>query len=366
VTPLRPLVLQGSPFARGAAQAGLAGVDVQAIHDTVATRYRAARDVLENPEARRYLDRQQAFAERESPAEFAETQGVCQGFGIGFGELFALLHLSALSGRYETDGCSAWARTMPDGGAILVKNRDLSGPHRNGQETFLHLDPDARGGALFCVGTLGAPGAYSSGMNDAGLALADTAIQAPAHGVGWLRYFLMTHVLRNCQTVAEARDFILSARHVGGGSLVLADAGGEVMAVELLHDGPRVESASPAFRTNHFWSEDPAAIRARLTPAALASTLGRREALEQALAAGLGLDGPDPALSAMADHGGPGREALCRHGGPDGSHTVSSVAFETRGRTVTFSRGAPCEGRRETASLDGMIATASSPTTRSA
>ncbi len=138
------------------------------------------------------------------------------------------------------------------------------------------------------------------------------------------------------------------------------------MAVELLHDGARVDSGSPAFRTNHFWSEEPAAIRARLAPAALASTLGRREALEQALSAGLGLDGPEDALSAMADHGGPGREALCRHGRPDGSHTVSSVAFETRGRVVTFSRGAPCEGHRETASLDAMIAAASSPTTRSA
>ncbi|MBL6431104.1 MAG: hypothetical protein HPM95_07335 [Alphaproteobacteria bacterium] len=55
-----------------------------------------------------------------------------------------------------------------------------------------HSGPDIATGSMLCVGSLGSPGAYSSGMNARGLMLADTQIGARTHRVGWLRYFLMT------------------------------------------------------------------------------------------------------------------------------------------------------------------------------
>lgn len=211
---------------------------------------------------------------------------------------------------------------------------------------------------MFCVGTLGAPGVYSSGINEAGLALADTAIQAPLHGVGWPRYFLMTRLLASCRTVSEACDLITGARHGGGGSLVLADAAGDVAAVELLHDRARIDRGVPAFRSNHFWCEDPAAVRARLAPAALGSTLGRRETLAAALSTVW--PGADEAMDAakrtLADHGDGRREALCRHGGEDGAHTVSGVIYRTGDRAVAFARSAPCVAPWETATLAEMVA----------
>jgi hypothetical protein len=311
--------------------------------------------VLGTAEARRYLARQRAFAEEQSAPELAEMRGLCEGFGIDEGQVFALFHLSNLSGVHETDGCSAWARPSPAGGAILAKNRDLSGSHRDGQETFLHVDPQAAGGPFFCVGTLGAPGAYSSGMNAAGLALADTSIQAPRHGIGWLRYFLMTRLLISCRSVADACAKIAAARHAGGGSLILADASGDVAAVELLHDGARISRDAPAYRSNHFWCEDPDTVRSRLSPAALKSTLGRRETLRAMLCAGVGLDEPDGIMRAMADHGDEQREPLCRHGGDDGSHTVSTVVYRTVDLMILFSRGAPCGSQREMADLRTLI-----------
>lgn len=355
---LHPCVLSGGPRARGLGQAHRPGVSAEAVRSTVAERRAGAAAVLETPDARRYLERQRAFAERECGPEFAEFLAVCEGFGIDPGDQFALFHLSILNGRFESDGCSSWARPLPDGGAILAKNRDLSGPHRNWQETFLHMDPDAAGGAVFCLGTLGVPGAYSSGMNEAGFALADTAIGAPVHGVGWLRYFLMTRLLATCRSVAEACDVLARARHAGGGSLILADASGEVAAAELLHDGARIDRASPALRSNHFWCEDPAAVAARLTPPALRSTLGRRETLTAAMERGVGLSGAAEALDAMADHGRPGVEALCRHGGEDGAHTVSGIVFQTSTCEVLLARGAPCEGTREAATIADMVSAA--------
>jgi predicted choloylglycine hydrolase len=353
---LNPQRLSGSPRERGLAQAMLPGIDATAIRAVLDERHAASRAVFESEAAQAYLAAQRAFIAQHCEPEFAELQGVCAGLGLPEDKLLALFHLTNLSGTFDIDGCSAWGRPRPGGGAMLAKNRDLSGPHRSFQETFLHLDPQARGGAMFCVGTLGVPGAYSSGMNEAGLALADTAIPAPRHAIGWPRYLLMTRLLMACRDVEEACAFIAGARHAGGGSLILADAGGAVAAVELLADGARITREAPAFRSNHFWCEAPEAVAARQKPAALRSTLGRRNTLAFHLAAGVGHGDVEEALSVMADHGSERREGLCRHGGEDGAHTVSSTIYETGLRRVTFSRGAPCEGRRESATLDQILA----------
>jgi hypothetical protein len=333
-------------------QAMTPGVDGDAIRATLQTRYEAARSVLETSEASAYLARQLAFTAAQCTPELDELTGVCDGFGLARDHVFALMHLSILKGRFEIDGCTAWARKRPEGGALLCKNRDLSGPHRNGQAVFLHEGADIAGSRMVCLGTLGAPGAYSSGMNAAGLAMADTAITAPRHGIGWLRYLLMTRILSTCTTVADALALIAATRHAGGGSLILADAAGETAAVELHAEGARIEFSDPAFRTNHFWTEPETGIAQRVGADAWRSTSGRKGVLEQALASGLGLGGFDETVAVMADHGDEDREALCRHGGADGSHTVSCVVYDTRQRSITFSRSAPCEGAWESMVLE--------------
>ena len=350
--PLQPLRLAGSPYERGRMQAMAPGVTGDAIRATIQTRYAMARAVLETPEASAYLARQLAFTMAHCVPELEELTGVCDGFGLVRDQVFALMHLSILNGRFESDGCSAWARRRPEGGAVLCKNRDLSGPHRNGQAVFLHEGSDIAGSRMLCLGTLGAPGAYSSGMNAAGLALADTAITAPRHGVGWLRYLLMTRILVTCTSVADALALIATTRHAGGGSLILADATGDIVAVELHADGTRIARSDPAYRTNHFWSEPEQAIVERVGAEAWRSTSGRKRVLEEALASGLGLGGIDETVAVMADHGDEVREALCRHGGADGAHTVSCVMYETSRRSMTLSRSAPCEGAWETMALE--------------
>lgn len=341
---LTPFRLNGTPFERGQAQALCAGNQTRDVRETVEERYAAARAVLDSDDARSFLMAQDRFCRAQCIPEMAEFDGVCSGFGIDPAKLFGLFHLSALSGRFETDGCSAFARALPEGGAVLAKNRDLSGPHRNHQAAFIHEDLAAMGGRVACIGTLGAPGVYSSGINAAGLALADTAISAPLHGVGWPRYLLMTRLLHACVTVSEALALIAALRHVGGGSLILADAGGAVAAVELFHEGARIEHSDPAFRTNHFRNEPIEAVAARQSAAAFASTTGRHATLARQLAAGLGVSGLAPVRAALADHGGAGREALCRHGGPDGAHTVSGVIYCTAPAAMHLSKGAPCAG----------------------
>lgn len=349
--PLRFQPLSGPPAARGAAQAALAGIDVAAVRAAIEMRFSEAEPVLAAPPAATYLARQMAFAREHCAPEVEEFEALCNGYGLDPAVPFALLHLSILSGAYETDGCTAWARPLPEGGAVLVKNRDLSGRHRSFQEIFRHDDPAARSGAVLAVGTLGAPGVYSSGLNAKGLALADTAIAAPQHRVGWLRYFLMTRLAFACATVEEACDLVATARHAGGGSLILADAAGAVASVELLADGARIDRAAPAFRTNHFLSETLEAVAARQGEAAFRSTTGRLAQLEARLHDGLGLAGLEAVAEAMADHGDHGREGFCRHGQGDASHTVSTAIYLTSARSLHFARGRPCEAAWEAGHL---------------
>ncbi len=352
---LHPIRLVGTAFQRGRAQASEAGVDIGGVRITLEDRFKSAFPVLGSNTAQRYLDRQMAFSEEHCEDELAELRGVCEGFQVPERTLFSLMHLSILSGRYETDGCSAWARPLPDGGAVLAKNRDLSGLHRQGQEVFLHLGDRIQGGALLCVGTLGIPGAYSSGMNAAGFALADTAISAPRYGTGWPRYFLMTRLLSTCRTVDEACNFIASVRHAGGGSLILADATGAVAAVELFADAVHVDRAGAVFRTNHFRHEGVDQLAKRISLAALSSTLGRSAALQTMIDAGLGLHGIDAVMAAMADHGDAGRAGLCCHGSGDGSYTVSAAIYDTKSLAMTFARGAPCAANWETEHLGELM-----------
>lgn len=349
--------LAGSPAERGRAQAQMPGVDAAAVRAVVETRLDDARAVLETAEARAYLARQTDFARRHCVAEMAEIDGIAEGFGLAPDRLFALLHLAILAGRFEVDGCTAWARPLAEGGAVLVKNRDLSGPHRSFQALFRHDDPSSTVGSVVAVGTVGAPGVYSSGINGAGLALADTAIGAARHGVGWLRYLLMTRLLFGCADVAEALDVLRSVRHAGGGSLILADASGAVAAVELLPDGARIDTAPPAFRTNHFLAETPEATAARVSPAAFRSTIGRRRRLAAALDGGLGRTGLEAIAAEMASHGDDG---LCRHGEGDGSHTVSCAVFTTAERALRFARGHPCTAEWEETTIAGGRTEASS------
>lgn len=338
-----PLVLTGDALARGRAQAatGTAGPVVQAIR----LRLDERGSLFARPDVRAFLSRQWDFTAANCGPEFAEMTGVAEGFGLDPRDLFDFLHLGVVAdfagtaAPAEADGCSAWALAASDEGPALGKNRDFRGEHVGLQRIFLHADPAWGGRRVLCVGSLGAPGAYSSGMNSAGLALADTAVATTDHGNGWLRYFLMTHLLARHATVAAALDELRSLTHAGGGSLVLADASGALAAVDLGHRKVHVETSDDwAARTNHFL---PGSIAGAPDGAdSSADSPGRLATLRRALAAGTNRLAALRAL--MASHDGNGHTGLCRHPAGEGSRTLSGTVFACRSRVMYFCPGNPC------------------------
>jgi hypothetical protein len=337
-----PLI--GGAYERGIAQADQADrSDVVNAIDLRLTQNDAA---FANPVVREYLNKQWKFAQQHCHEELTEMIGIADGFGIDPSRLFDFLHMGIVKNLnidiISEDGCSTWAVSNLPEGPSVGKNRDFMGEHAGLQAVFAHQDPDWKNDRkMLCVGSFGAPGAYSSGINSDGLVVVDTQIATTDYGVGWLRYFLMTRLLTHHNDVASALRFIKTAKHAGGGSITLADPSGCVAAVDLGHTTLSIVERHNGWvaRSNHF----EAGSVPNLSDGApmQGSTAGRYSTLVSALSA------PDKTLDSltnlMASHTSDVAEGLCRHGEDGDSRTLSSAMFMCDRRKLYFTDRTPCD-----------------------
>lgn len=341
--PLLPIELAGNPFERGLAQARAEAESIAPVREAVNLRLGAAAPSLATMRFRDYLDAQWEFHRHSAEEELAEMRGVAAGYGLDERLLFAYLHLGVLGDL--ADGCTAWAYRAA-GGTLLAKNRDFRGEHLGLQRVFRHVDPSWGGRRVLAVGSLGSPGVYSSGINSDALALADTAVGTSDHGVGLLRYFLMTRILARAATVDEALVLVRATAHAGGGTLVLADAGGTMASVELGHRAIAVERCSDGFvaRTNHFVGQETAdSWRASPGDPMAASSTRRLATIRAALQSTADLR-IDDVLALMGRHDDATGAGLCRHGEDGDARTISCAVFALAPPTLYFCPGAPCSG----------------------
>lgn len=349
LTPGQPMVLSGDATARGLGQSACEPQLTPAVISAIKGRIEAAGDTLFR--AADFLSAQWQFMCERAPGQMAQVQGIASGYGIKADDLFAYLHLGMIEDAddgpdNEEDGCSVVACQAADVGPVLAKNRDYRGEHRKLQRVFLESDPAWEGKQILSVGSLGSPGAFSSGINSDGLALADTRIGWRRPGTGWLRYLLMNEVLVRASSVQEALSFIKSQPHAGGGSLVLMDDGGHAATVELGTGKVHSRTAGQAGigQTNHFldpelWAgqthspKDPEASNSRGRLAVIESRIEDSEFERPTFG---------DVASLMASHADDDHPALCRHGNTDGSETISTSIFACTSRMLYFCPGNPC------------------------
>lgn len=347
----KALEFSGSAYERGRAQGAAASAD-KVRQATVARVEEARANGWFDAETTAYLAAQRDFHAEHNPEGMAELLGIADGFGLAEADLFEHLHLGTLrdlkGGGRIVDGCSSWAVADGPDGPLVVKNRDFGGIHRGIQRVMRHQGSDVTTGAMVCLGSLGSPGAYSSGLNAAGLALVDTQVPVATHRVGWLRYFLMTRILARCATVAEALALIRSLAHAGGGTLVLADAGGDTALVELGASGPFIAGGRVVWRTNHYVSPDLAADTLRPQGDRVANNSGARFDFLARTLPGKVWDAA-AAADLMATHAedGPDAAPLCQHTETDAAQTISSVVYSCRLRRMDLREGNPCVGERQ-------------------
>jgi hypothetical protein len=347
------LDLRGSAYDRGRLQAQLRPDRIADVTVAVTRRLRELGPALAVPKVISWLDAQHAFMRDNDPDGYVEVQGIAEGFGIAADALFACYYgnvIADLAGVPSlADACTAWAAPRGEHGPVVAKNRDARSAQGDLQCVFRHHDPEWAHRRVLCVGSLGAPGAFAGGINTDGLAVADTHVGTADHGEGWLRSFLMTRILRECATVAEAVGLVFRTPHAGGGTLLFGDATGAVAAIELTHHAVAAEEPGDTgyvARTNHFVSErfvghDLAAsddVGARTSRARIAT-------LDHALRA-LPLPFSVASIQAlMARHGDSASAALCRHEEGRDIRTIGCAIFDCRTPALHIALESPCAGR---------------------
>ncbi len=278
-------------------------------------------------------------------------RGIAEGLGIDAGVLLKYAAASYLEDRLRdssrAEGCTVWAASRTataSGNPILTKNRDFNSAHLDLQALALATPED--GFRYLYVTSAGSPGVYSSGMNEQGLAVADTYVPCSDNGPGLARYSLMMNLLEHQSTVASALDYLKSASRMGPGNLVLADASGELAVFEVGHDN--WGTVSPAddvvVATNHFLTPVLSRCYVRPTrPGTEGESEARHMVATQWLREAHGRIDGDEAIRIMSHHAD-GAGGICRHDTGNGGATISNAIFFPAERSLLFCNGRPCEG----------------------
>ena len=284
-----------------------------------------------------------------APSTLAMLQGMAEALTIPFPRLFGYAVASYLDdhrlGAPHTEGCTVWAASgsaTRDGSPILTKNRDYAIGHLPLQ-ALAYATP-GQGYRYLYVTSAGSPAVFSSGMNERGLAVADTYVSSRDVGPGLARYTLMMNLLEQHAQVASALAYLREIPQMGAGNLVLADAAGNLAVCEngYRHHGMIHPANDMLVATNHFVSAELRGAYLEGRGGAYADSQARHETVRAALKAAHGGLDVEYARKLMASHANHGA-AICRHQVPEDSGTISNVIFLPADRELCFCSGYPCQ-----------------------
>jgi isopenicillin-N N-acyltransferase-like protein len=281
-------------------------------------------------------------------------KGIADKLELPFKQLFQYTVASYLDdlllAKTQTDGCTGWAAARSatrDGIPMLVKNRDYFEGHIP-MRAIAYAMPQAGYRYIYAT-SAGSPGVFSSGMNERGLAVADTHVPSRDIGPGLSRFTLMMELLERQTNVRESIAYLQRVKCMGAGNLILLDAQGDMAVVE---NGFRqcavVESTNDtAVTTNHFVSAELRdqhilKINVRTT---YDETLDRYATAKSLLEQSHGTLDVKHAEKIAAYHG---ETALCRHRPQNDSDTISTAIYLPVQRQLLFCNGWPCQGSYET------------------
>jgi isopenicillin-N N-acyltransferase-like protein len=258
---------------------------------------------------------------------------------------------------HGNEGCTTWAASglwTTDGQPILVKNRDYR-PEHLPLQVLVRATP-SQGYPYLYVSSAGSPGVFSAGINDAGLAVADTHVYSTDLGPGLPDYALMMHLLEEHNSVSSALDYLRSVPRLGRNNLILADVQGHLAVFESGRQryGLFEKREGVLVNTNHFSSAEMRECFADVDPPeARGRTFRRHEVVTAALSAACTQIDVPLAQHLMAEHNGP-LASLCCHPEADSQMTtISASIFLPAQRRLFFCHGLPCQGRYDDLMVKG-------------
>lgn len=250
--------------------------------------------------------------------------------------------------KTQSEGCTVWAASRSatrDGTPILAKNRDFYEAHIP-MRCIVYAAPHTGYRYLYAT-SAGSPGVYSSGMNERGLAIADTHVPSRDLGPGLARFSLMMNILEHCPSTADALAYLRRVRCMGAGNLMLADTDGACAVVEngFRVCGLREPTNDIIVATNHFVSAELHAANVFQNSATYDETRARYTTARTLLDQARGAMDVAYAQHIAAYHG---TTALCRHRPLNDADTISAAIYLPAQRRLHFCNGWPCQGSYET------------------
>lgn len=347
------LTLQGDAYSMGQQHGQQVRHLRPQIVEAVAARFRQLDEDGPDPRFEALVRDTHALLQQEDAPLLAMIRGQAQALSFEFDvllryNLIAFLRDDLLVRRSQAEGCTTWTASgsaTPDGQPILAKNRDYRADHLPLQTVVL-ATPD-HGYPCLYVSSAGSPGVFSAGMNQAGLAVADTHVYSTDLGPGLPSYSLMMHTLENHDTVSAALDYLCAVPRLGRNNLILADASGHLAVLEGGHTRYGLfESQSGALvNTNHFVSDEMRGYYAKVDPPeARGRSTGRYDMASRALADAHGQIDVSFAQALAATHAGPLGSICCHPDAGSKSTTISAAIFLPRQRQMLFCHGLPCQG----------------------
>ena len=277
--------------------------------------------------------------------------GIAEALSFGWEPFFRYTVASYLTDRAAfskpAEGCTVWAAAAPLtklGKPLMAKNRDYR-PDHQGLQCLAHARPIDGYDYLYLT-SAGSPGVFSSGMNEMGLAVADTHVSSSDIGPGLARYSVMMEILEHHSQVSSAIQFLTGVTHLGDGTLTLIDADGQMAVFETGHSRTGIVRPENGFvvSTNHYVTPGLASHWLENNAAALrGNSQARQSRIKEALHSSRHLVDVAWAKKCMAQHGTQ-LDAICRHPEMESDAvTISTIVFQPMARRLSIANGFPCQ-----------------------
>jgi predicted choloylglycine hydrolase len=192
------------------------------------------------------------FVRECAPELFDEIEGMAEGSGYDVKRLTMIA--LALSAHPACSIAAVAGSQTADGKTLFGRNHDwyqASGQHA----TFLETRPEGSIPSLGCNdGTIG----RFDGINVAGVAIGITAVEGGRDHPGVMFPLAVRIVLDRCRTTAEAVDLLQRLRHARSINFLVADASGDIAALEAVPGRVTVIRPEKGFIavTNQFQSDE--------------------------------------------------------------------------------------------------------------
>lgn len=334
---------RGLPRERGAAQGRQAPARIAYLVEYYRKRFKdqggAWLDGLDPDSRRRAVDRMAGQFSRLYPEGCEEIEGIAEGAGLPFEDVFELNVTFEISRSSPPAACSVYGFADLKGRVYLGKSDDL-GQAELGSNAVHQTAPFGalRSVQMHFVGTIWT----TSAVNEAGFCLGMTGLSGRSINDGGIPHLFLLHALaERCRSVAEAAE-MCSAFEIrsGGMSILVGDATGDVAILEKHVEGQAIRRpsapGSAVYQTNHCC--DPSLAGADdPTSALLQNSRDRADCLARL----------DPTVERSFDglvrlyrsHGAPA--GICQHG-EGGLHTDSAIVMSPDERAMWATEGYPC------------------------